>query len=261
MKQSKQQEHRFVGILRQRIPDFPSGRLVETESPDFVIITRNGKVGVEVTKIHQQTASNRLRRQESEQEKIANEAVQIFETKSSIPLEVEIHFSANSVFNKRNRSRLAMAIANLINAYLPSEAGPLVSRNDWSDQEAFPYEVDSISIYRLAGLKQNFWSVPSAGLVQENFVAEMQAVITKKDTLITKYQICSEYWLLIVAEGNSASTFFHPSSPTVEHRYTSAFKRIFFLEAFTRKLWELRITPNCPDPFAAKDSRRYNLAT
>src|SRR6266536_1152581 len=95
------------------------------------------------------------------------------------------------------------------------------------------------AFYRLASLKRNFWSVASAGFVQEDFVAEMQVVIAKKDALIASYQTCSEYWLLIAAEGNRASTFFCPSRTTLEHRYCSAFQRIFFLEAFTKKVSEL----------------------
>ena len=241
MKQRKEQEHRFVSILRHQIPDFPSGLLVENESPDFIIATQNGKIGLEVTEIHQHAGSNQLRRQEAEQKKIADQAVRIFETKSSTRMEVKIHFSANSEFNKQNRSRFATAIADLVSANLPNEDGPLVLQNNWSNPEVFPYEVDSLSIYRLGGLKKNFWSVPSAGFFQEDFIAEMQAVIAKKEAVIAGYQRCFEHWLLIVAKGNSASTFFHPSSKTLEHRYCSAFQRIFFLEAFTRKLWELKL--------------------
>jgi hypothetical protein len=241
VKQPKEQERRFIDILEQQIADFPSGRLAETESPDFVVTTSNGKIGIEVTKIHRQATSNRLKREESEQEKIANEAVRIFETMNSVALEVKIHFSADNEFNKRNRRRLATAIASLVNAYAPTEDGPCVLQNNWTNPETFPYEIDAIGIYRLASLKRNFWSVASAGFVQEDFVAEMQIVIAKKDALIASYQTCSEYWLLIAAEGNRASTFFCPSRTTLEHRYCSAFQRIFFLEAFTKKVSELEL--------------------
>src|SRR6266487_4758744 len=146
VKQPKEQERRFIDILKQQIADFPSGRLAETESPDFVVTTSNGKIGIEVTKIHRQATSNRLKREESEQEKIANEAVRIFETKNSVALEVKIHFSADNEFNKRNRRRLATAIASLVNAYAPTEDGPCVLQNNWTNPETFPYEIDSIGI-------------------------------------------------------------------------------------------------------------------
>jgi hypothetical protein len=118
VKHSKEHERRFVAILEQQIADFPSGRLAETESPDFVVTTSNGKIGIEVTKIHRQATSNRLKREESEQEKIANEAVRIFETMNSVALEVKIHFSANNEFNKRNRRQFATAIASEFEAQL-----------------------------------------------------------------------------------------------------------------------------------------------
>ncbi|OLB00280.1 MAG: hypothetical protein AUH08_09070 [Verrucomicrobia bacterium 13_2_20CM_54_12] len=241
VEQLKEHERRFLDILEPQIVGFPSGRLVQTEAPDFIVTALKRKIGIEVTKIQQQSGSNRSRRQESEQEKIANEAVRIFETQNSVALEVKIRFSANGEFNKRNRNYFATAIAILVNAYLPIEDGPRVLHNDWSDPEMFPYELDSIGIYRLASLKRNFWSVSSAGFVQEDFVAEMQAVISKKDALIPSYQSCSEYWLLIVSEGNSASTFFRPSRETLDHQYRSVFQRIFFLEAFTKKVSELKV--------------------
>jgi hypothetical protein len=242
MKQVKQEEYRFLTILKQQMPGFPSGHWIETESPDLIITARNGRIGIEVTKIHRHSASNPLRRQESEQKKIVSEAVRSFESENSIPLEVKIHFSANSEFNKASRRRLATAIANLVDAHVPKVDGPCTLENDWTNPDVFPYEVDSISLFRLATLRCNFWSVPSAGFVQEDFGSEMQTIIAKKDALLTGYQACSEYWLLIAAEGNSASTFFHPSPTTVVHKYCSAFKRIFFLEAFTRKLWELKLS-------------------
>jgi hypothetical protein len=52
-------------------------------------------------------------------------------------------------------------------------------------------------------------------------------------------------WLLIVAEGNSASTFFDRSTKTLQHSYRSSFDRIFFLEAFRRKVWELNVWRKC----------------
>src|SRR3989440_10148356 len=126
VEQLKEHERRFLDILEPQIVGFPSGRLVQTEAPDFIVTALKRKGGIEVTKIQQQSGSNRSRRQESEQEKIANEAVRIFETQNSVALEVKIRFSANGEFNKRNRNYFATAIAILVNAYLPIEDGPRV---------------------------------------------------------------------------------------------------------------------------------------
>ena len=90
VEQLKEHERRFLDILEPQIVGFPSGRLVQTEAPDFIVTALKRKIGIEVTKIQQQSGSNRSRRQESEQEKIANEAVRIFETQNSVALEVKI---------------------------------------------------------------------------------------------------------------------------------------------------------------------------
>src|SRR5256885_2255646 len=100
VQQLKEQELRFVRILEAQVGGFPSNRLLPTEAPDFVVAMPNGKIGIEVTTLHQQSTPSRSRGRESEQEKIANEAVRIFEIQNSATLEVKIHFSANGEFSK-----------------------------------------------------------------------------------------------------------------------------------------------------------------
>jgi hypothetical protein len=73
-----------------------------------------------------------------------------------------------------------------------------------------------LSIIRLSVFRRNFWSVPSAGFFQEEFAAKIEAIIKTKEHAISSYR--TDYtgrWLLIVAEGNSASTFFDPSTKNI----------------------------------------------
>ncbi len=240
----KHEERRFIEILKNHLPDFPSGEISESESPDFTIGASDENIGIEITKIHQEKTLHQSRRQESEQRAVVDEALQVYETKCSVPVEVKVHFSSNSEFNKGNRRQFASAIADLVLANLPLQDGPAIVQNHFESPDIFPYEIDSLSIYRLSTLPKSFWSVPSAGFVQENFTSEMEAIIAKKDRLISNYRPdCAAFWLLIVAEGNSASTFLDPSPFTLAHRYHSSFDRIFFLEAFRRKVAELMILP------------------
>jgi len=53
VEQLKEHERRFLDILEPQIVGFPSGRLVQTEAPDFIVTALKRKIGIEVTKIQQ----------------------------------------------------------------------------------------------------------------------------------------------------------------------------------------------------------------
>jgi hypothetical protein len=48
----KGEERRFIEILAKELDAFPPGKLIDSESPDFLVATSEGVLGIEVTKIH-----------------------------------------------------------------------------------------------------------------------------------------------------------------------------------------------------------------
>jgi hypothetical protein len=46
----KDEERRFVEILAKELNAFPPGELIDSESPDFLVATSEGVIGIEVTK-------------------------------------------------------------------------------------------------------------------------------------------------------------------------------------------------------------------
>jgi hypothetical protein len=236
----KDQERRFVEILRDQLPSFPTGDLIDSESPDFIIAARQGAIGVEVTRIHKANMFAKSRRAESERRRLVAEALNMYERKNAIPLEVKVHFASDAEFNKRNRKHFALQLANLVMSHTPQPDSCIAVENNCENPSLFPYEIDSVSICRFSAVQANSWSAPSAGWVQEDFIPGMEARIAEKEEDVRDYnRDCIAYWLLIVAEGNSASTFFLPSLSTIRHTYDSSFDRVFFLEASRRRAWEL----------------------
>jgi hypothetical protein len=235
----KADERRFVEILTEKLDAFPPGKLIDSESPDFLVATPEGVIGIEVTKIHH---ADECRQHESECRSLVDAACRLYESESTIPLEVKVHFGRCTQFNKRNRGKFARILANLVLTNIPQPDSWIDLENNWENPGFFPYEIVGLSIIRLSAFRRNFWSVPSAGFFQEDFAPKIEAIITTKEHAISTYETdCTRRWLLIVAEGNSASTFFDPSTKTLQHSYSSSFDRIFLVEAFRRKVWELNI--------------------
>jgi hypothetical protein len=236
----KDEERRFVEILAKELDAFPPVKLTDSESPDFLVVTSEGVIGIEVTKIHH---ANEPRRQESESRSLVHAACRLYARESTVPLEVKVHFGGSTQFNKRNRDKFARILAKLVFANIPQPDSWIDLENNWENPSCFPYEIAGLSIIRLSAFRRNFWSVPCAGFFQEDFAPKIEAIITTKEHAISTYGTdCIRRWLLIVAEGNSASTFFDPSTKTLQHSYRSSFDRIFFLEAFRRKVWELNVS-------------------
>lgn len=239
----KGEERRFVEILAKELDAFSPGKLIDSESPDFLAATSEGVLGIEVTKIHH---ANEPRQQESECRSLVDAACRLYESESTIPLEVKVHFGGSTQFKKRNRDKFARILANLVLTNIPRPDSLISLDNNWENPSFFPYEIAGLSIIRLSAFRRNFWSVPSAGFFQEDFAPKIEAIIATKEHAIRTYKTdCIERWLLIAAEGNSASTFFDPSKKTLQHSYRSSFDRIFFLEAFRRKVWELNVSRDC----------------
>jgi hypothetical protein len=238
----KDKERRFVEILAKELAAFPPSKLIDSESPDFLVATSKGVLGIEATKIHH---ANEPRQQESECRSLVDAACRLYENESTIPLEVKVHFGGSTQFNQRNRGKFASILANLVLTNIPRPDSWISLENNWENPSFFPYEIAGLSIIRLSAFRRNFWSVPSAGFFQADFAPKIEAIIATKEHAIRTYKTdCIERWLLIVAEGNSASIFFDPSTKTLQHSYRSCFDRIFFLEAFRRQVWELNVSPH-----------------
>ena len=239
--QNKARERRFVELFKSAYADFPVGEILadeKQERPDVIVVTPQGKIGIEITSLH----DNKLKRKESECEKAVSEARRIYEKQSLPKLHVSVHIGGENSFNRVNRSKFANAIAGLVVENVPLPGKYVAVENDFNDPARFPYEINSISIYQYSWPDKNLWTAPSAGFYREHFVEELQRVISEKDLKLSGYMPdCKEQWLLVVAENSSPSTFFGPSEITANHTYSSAFDKVFVLELFKVKLFELNL--------------------
>ena len=156
--------------------------------------TSEGVIGIEVTKIHH---ANEPRQQESECRSLVNAACRLYESESTIPLEVKVHLGGSTQFKKRNRDKFARILANLVLTNIPRPDSWISLENNWKNPNFFPYEIEGLSIIRLSAFRRNFWSVPSAGFFQENFAPKIEAIIAIKEHAISNYGTeCIRRWLL-----------------------------------------------------------------
>ena len=149
----KDKERRFVEIFAEKLGPFPPGKLIDSESPDFLVATPEGVIGIEVTKIHH---ANEPRQQESECRSLVDAACRLYENEGTIPLEVKVHFGGSTQFNKRNREKFARIFANLVLTNIPRPNSWISLDNNWENPSFFPYEIEGLSIIRLSAFRRNF---------------------------------------------------------------------------------------------------------
>jgi hypothetical protein len=238
---NKERERHFVDVFKGLLQDFPDGEIIaneQQERPDAVVVTAQGKIGVEITRIQKE----KLKREESEVESAIAEAQRIYERLNLPKLHVSVHVGDGKSFNRSSRKKFAAAISNLVSKNIPTQDGSIELENDWSNPDLFPFEINSIGIYRFAKLTRNHWNRPDGGIFRTEIIDEIQNIISGKNQLLENYdRTCIAHWLLIVAEGFSPSSFFDPSASTLSHPYKTQFDRAFYLDLFSRKLFELKL--------------------
>lgn len=238
-------ERNSVELLKERIGDFPQGaiRMGRPPQPDCLIGEAPFITGIEVTRLHHEghNGGRPPREQEAERTALVVEAQGIYEREGLHPLEVHISFSDVTAFTKYNRMDYARKLAALVSCNVITGQAIVTITNNYADASSFPWEIDYLSIASHPVLTRNHWSVVTSGFITEDFRDRLQQEISKKDRKLEGYRMdCDRVWLLIVSENNSPSTAFDPSPATIDHLYTASFERLFLLDQFRGRVYELK---------------------
>ena len=238
---NKDQERRYVEVFKGAFPGFPAGELLADENqerPDVIVANAQGNIGIEVTRMLHEP----MKREESEGQAMVDEARSLYEKRGLPNLHVSVFLGARPAFTRQNRKTFAAALAELVAANIPAANDLAELENGWDAADVFPFEIHSVSILRHPVLTRNYWTVPQAGWILENFPQLLQEKIAKKEASIRGYDAdCTALWLLVVAEHRGPSSFFAPSGATLARSYDSSFDRVFFLELLQRKVFELKL--------------------
>jgi hypothetical protein len=236
----KKSERYFLEVFKKLLPDFPEGEIVGNEGPDFQVHSWNGSIGIEIARLYQRSPKNTpsLQAIEAEGEIIVQLAHKFYNEMNLTPVNVNVTFQSKAALMKKNRLSIASELARIV-AKAERLARPMIIIDYESNTEGiFFKEIDSI---RIAKVNDDFWGTSGSGMVQSDFVDELQERINEKNMKREKYRSkCDKCWLLIVADGFGASSAFFPSEDTISNQYHSLFDRTFFLEGISQKFFELR---------------------
>jgi hypothetical protein len=113
---NKELEKIHVNGFASAYENFPSGKIIPSETPDFIINTKNGKLGIELTQIFKDEESHgsSLQAQEKQRLKLIQQTKVIYENNNKAPISVYFKFNIDQIITNSNISELAQYLAKTL---------------------------------------------------------------------------------------------------------------------------------------------------
>jgi hypothetical protein len=232
--QKKQLESLLVSYFKQACPSFPEGKLVESESPDFLLTLKNNSVvGIELTRLYP-VSQRDLTLVESEQARIEEELVEnahfLFEANTSKKCFVKVQFSATERIKPEKVLSSSVRISRMILESV--ENSKETGFNRVVLKKKLPAGIDLILVLSHQVLQYSVWERMNNLGNSTDLLADIRYSIHKKDEkyrLYLKRQL-SEYWLLITADQLTQEKPVNIQNLILNATFNSEFRKVFILE-------------------------------
>jgi hypothetical protein len=242
--EKKHLEVLLMHYFRECYPEFPRGKLMPSESPDFIVKlkTRN-RIGIELTRLNPLNA--RLPGiGELEHnficERVIESVKMLFEKTSSMQLFVKFLFSDNKPVEEVRElvvtAKLANAIRNAVNGKNPGSFFHIKI-----ESEKLPDGIESILIIHHPGMEVSIWERSNNLGVSEDVVGDIREAIHKKDEKLRLYQRQSLnfYWLLIVTDRLRGVKNYNLHDKIMNHVFHSRFQYVFLFDLIKSNVYRL----------------------
>src|SRR6267143_4282593 len=244
----KEQEIHVLEEAKVLIEDFPPEKILEFESPDFLIHTnRNGTIGIEITEFNKKdprTQTSRARAEQALHSRLAQRAKQEFESRNAVRLQVtfasQVHLSPS--LKGELIAKFPTLAATLIEKFIPQNVF------GWAhlDYEQFGGTIleDYLSSVSIARLKEStgVWSFSETMWIDLT-IDEIQAEISRKEGKLREYLThCDAAWLIIVINSHHFSTTAELPSGIGSHLFNSGFERVYIFDRRGRRTVRLSIS-------------------
>ena len=234
-----QWEKAVMRLFRETCPGFPHGRLIKTESPDFILKTsRKRSTGIEITRLYNPGPGEHNPDQEDPlrtPNPVLTQAQELFSTLSDLPLHVHVFFSEGKPAEKSSEIARAVKLAAIIDRHSSDFASQrkYVHRTLLDDIPDFTSRIDLFYDPRVTF---SDWNPGEQFVIEGLDCAHICEAIAAKDEKLRLYQKkrADEYWLILVA-GHLEMSVKSPGSFLDDCLVDSDFRRIFLFD-FTKPL-------------------------
>ena len=231
----KREEKTLLTYFSQVYPDFPKGKIYNTESPDFVIsLGRKRKLGIELTRLTQPKSENQeftTAQISNLEKKICYKAQKIFESRNDLPLLVFLYFNNNIRVKNNDVTKIAETIILDIQNHTADIDRKSMFQIYIENPIANDY-VDLIYILYHPNVKSSCWS-NAGGYIVPTLSKEylIQKIDSKEDKLpLYRKKRINNFWLIIVTDSFDRSTSFNINNQIEAWNIKSNFNKVFLFE-------------------------------
>lgn len=241
----KQLELLLVNYFRDVYPGFAKGRIVSSESPDFIVRGKGGKkLGIELIRLHP-TESFRTGGADDSNEiktKLLETAKELYERSAPLKLYVKFLFSEKKQITEERLLSVSAFVASLIRKRL-------LNKNEQSffvqyvTSGELPEGIEKILLIHHPKLNESVWEGAKVRGDTENLIFDLHHAIRKKEEKIQLYRKkkLDEYWLLITTDQIQASGHKNADQHISNQKFESEFQRILLFDMMKPKVFELKM--------------------
>jgi hypothetical protein len=242
--EKKQLEVLIMDYFRESYPDFPKGKVLPSESPDFTIGMKNRRfLGIELTRLNPGNADlpdelaiveNRFR------EQIIEKAKTLFGQSSSLKLFVKFLFSDSKKISPERELMVTVEATNAIRKNVKSKNGDSFFKVSVPKGD-LPQGIDDILVVNHPGMETSIWERANNLGVSNDVIDDLRVSIQKKDEKLRLYQKnhLNYYWLLITTDRLRGVKNFNLPNKVRNHKFESRFQHVFLFDLMTADIYEL----------------------
>lgn len=224
------------------LSDPPKGKIIKSESPDFLIISEFQTVGVELTELHREICVNGrpMQEQEALRTRIFDSVQSKLDSSKKIkPMWVSIHFDPSVNCDKATTEAISHRIFSIVEGLDLLEGEYREFRS--IDDDNLPECVEFLCVTGLSDNCINTVSINSAGFVPSLKISDIQKCLNSKEKKLERYLHKSDsVWLVVVISCGFMTTEFSGIEINDHDEVFSNFDRVFVFSASTRRVHEVR---------------------
>ncbi len=240
----KQLEVLFINYFRECYNEFPGGKIIPSESPDFVVKIKNKHLlGIELTRLNPANAAPVSFSQQNDiefQENLIDGAKELFETKSNLKLFVKFLFSRKNKIAPEQEMLVLVRVVSLIRERVKNKNKRSFFKIVLSEN-ILPEGVKEVLIVHHPGMGKSVWERSNNLGISNDVVDDIKQSICKKDEKLRLYQKqhLNFYWLLITTDRLRGVKNVNLASKVKNHNFHSRFQQVFLFDLVKAKVYEL----------------------